>query len=142
MLSKTSSGTSSKRGIRADMTEDYPPQIGRIVARIESGWPEIIDVSPGWYPLLGRLDEKLSAISPTYVVQQVKSKFGSLSFYASASEDPYDYSEEFHEAIRAAEWESTETCEECGASARTYVIEIWVWALCVEHARAKTESVP
>lgn len=84
------------------MTEDLPPQIGRIIARIESGWPEIIDVSPGWYPLLGRLDEKLSTISPTYVVQQVKSKFGTLSFYASASEDPYDYNEEFHEAIRVS----------------------------------------
>ncbi|SJN10379.1 hypothetical protein FM113_08975 [Leucobacter sp. 7(1)] len=122
------------------MEENYPPEIRRIVARIELSWLAAVDVGPGWYPLLGRLDERLSSIAPAYVVQQVKSKFGSLSFYARASEDPYDYNEEFHEAIRAAEWESIETCEECGAPARTYTIRMWVWTLCADHARERTAS--
>ena len=119
------------------MAAGTPPAIQRIIARIEPGWPEIADVCPGWFPLLARLDVRLSAIAPGYVVQQVKSKFGALSFYARASEDVYDYNEEFHESIRAAEWESTTTCEECGAPARTYVIQLWVWTLCKRHAHAK-----
>ncbi|GEC77091.1 hypothetical protein [Microbacterium maritypicum] len=121
------------------MTERTPPEIQRIIARIEPGWPENIDVGPGWYPLLGRLDARLTAIAPGYVVQQIKSKFGALSFYARATEDVYDYNEEFSQAILAAEWESTTTCEECGAPARTYTIRMWVWALCELHACAKAD---
>ncbi|MGO2931983.1 hypothetical protein [Microbacterium sp.] len=111
------------------MSENAPRGLRRIIARIEPGGPELIDVSSGWYPLLDRLDRKLAAIAPGYVVQQVKSKFGSLSFYARASEDVYDYNEEFSEAILAAEWESTTTCEECRAPARTYTIRMWVGKL-------------
>lgn len=122
------------------MAEDASPAIRRIIARIEPGWPESVDVSPGWYPLLDRLDIRLTAIAPGYVVQQVKSKFGALSFHARASEDVYDYNEEFSEAILAAEWESTTTCEECGVPARTYTIRMWVWALCERHARAKADA--
>lgn len=121
------------------MDEDSSRGIERIIARIEPGWPEAIDVGPGWHPLLSRLDQRLSVIAPRYVVQQVKAKFGALSFFARPSEDVYDHSEEFRDAILAAEWESTTTCEECGASARTYTIRMWVWALCERHARAKAE---
>ncbi|GGD76385.1 hypothetical protein [Microbacterium murale] len=122
------------------MTDDYPVEIRRIVARIEPDWPQIIEVGPGWYSLLGRLDEKLRVIAPSYVVQQVNAKFGSLSFFARASSDPYDYNDELHEIIRAAEWESIEICEECGAPARTYVINLWVWTVCERHAQEKRET--
>lgn len=93
-----------------------------------------MDVNPGWYTLLERLDASLVEIAPNYRVQQVKSKFGSLSFSARPSDDPYDYNEAFIEAIRAAEWASIELCELCGASAKQYVIRMWVWTLCDEHA--------
>lgn len=119
------------------MTDEYPPELRRIIARIEPGWPEDIHVGPGWYALLGRLDEQLSAADPRYTVQQVKSKFGALSFYARASEEPSEYNNEFHEIVRAAEWASTETCEECSAPAQTYTIRMWVWTLCTEHAKIK-----
>lgn len=119
------------------MTNDYPESIRRIIARIAPGWPEVIEVGPGWYSLLARLDERLSAMAPEYVVHQVKSKFGSLSFYAQSSDDPLNYDEEFLEAIRSAEWASTEACEECGEPARTYVIRVWVWTLCERHAAEK-----
>lgn len=46
------------------MTENAPPGLRRIIARIEPGWPQLIDVSSGWYPLLDRLDRKLAAIAP------------------------------------------------------------------------------
>ena len=88
----------------------------------------------GWYPLLERLDVTLTELAPDYRVQQVKTKFGSLSFYASPSDDPYDYNDTFNDAIRAAEWASIEVCEDCGAPAKQYVIRMWVWTVCDEHA--------
>lgn len=119
------------------MTDDLPPEVQRIIERIAEGWPETLDVSEGWYPLLSRLEDRLARIAPAYVVQQVKSKFGSLSFYAQPSEDIDVYDERFNEEIRAAEWESIETCEVCGAPARQYVIHMWVWTLCQDHANEK-----
>lgn len=116
------------------MNEEYPPAIQRIIERIDPGWPDSVDVSLGWYPLLERLDVTLTELAPDYRVQQVKTKFGSLSFYASPSDDPYDYNEAFNDAIRAAEWASIEVCEDCGAPAKRYVIRMWVWTVCDEHA--------
>ncbi|MGM7669130.1 hypothetical protein [Microbacterium sp. A93] len=80
----------------------------------------------------------LTAIAPGYIVQQVKSKFGALSFYAQPFDDPSSFDEDFTDAIRAAEWESIETCEECGSPARQYVIQMWVSTLCAEHAIAES----
>lgn len=116
------------------MTEEYPPELHGLLKRIAPGWPELLEVGVGWHPLLVRLDAKLSVIAPAYVVQQVKSKFGALSFYADASDDPSNFDEAFTAAVRAAEWESIETCEVCGAPARQYVIRIWVSTLCLRHA--------
>lgn len=124
------------------MTEsDYPPEMRLLVARFAPGWPPILDVNPGWYPLLARLDARLSTITPNYVLQQCKSKFGALSYYADPSDDPAEYNDEFNETIRAAEWESAMTCEECGALADRYVIGVWVWTLCTEHLEVKPRTV-
>lgn len=122
------------------MTDGDQTAMRSIMARFEAGWPEVIDVGPGWHSLLVRLDQELTTIDPSYLVHQVKSKFGSLSFYARASVEPDEYNEEFHQAIRDAEWASTEICEMCGACARTYTIRMWVWTLCEEHARLKREE--
>lgn len=116
------------------MTENYPPGVQRIVERIAADWPVVLDVNPGWYPLLEKLDTQLAAIAPGYVVHQVKTKFGALSFFAAPSNDPWDYNEPFNETIREAEWESIVTCEECGAPARQYTIRLWTWTLCADHA--------
>lgn len=120
---------------------DYPSELNGLLDCFAPGWSPTLDVGPGWYPLLARLDAQLRTIAPDYVVQQCKSKFGALSFYADPSREPGDYNEEFNEAILAAEWESTKTCEECGAAADQYVINLWVWVLCPEHHRAKTAAV-
>lgn len=119
---------------------DYSPDMKRLIDRIASDWAPVLDVSPGWYPLLARLDARLSAIAPGYVLQQCKSKFGSLSFYASPSDDVSEYNEEFNETIRAAEWESIETCEECGATGAQYVIHLWVSTLCPEHHKLRNAA--
>lgn len=124
------------------VSAEYPPNMQRIVDRIASGWPEELDVGPGWYPLLARLDARLTAIAPTYVLQQCKSKFGALCFYAEPSDEPWSYDEDFNETIRAVERESVQTCEECGAAAaRQHVFNLWVSTLCPLHAAAKSPAV-
>lgn len=115
---------------------EYPPDMQRLIDRIAPDWPAVLDVGAGWYTLLARLDARLSAIAPEYVLQQCKSKFGSLSFYASPSDDVSEYNEDFNDTIRAAEWESIETCEVCGAPGAQYVINLWVSVLCPEHHSA------
>lgn len=131
---RSSSGSAVSDG-GADMTEDeLPAEVRLIIERIAPGWPEVLEVSPGWYPLLGRLNERLAAIAPGYVVLQCKSKFGSLSFHAQPAADPSIYVDEFSEVIRHAEWESIETCEVCGAPAKQYVIRLWVVTLYDQHA--------
>ena len=117
---------------------DYPSELNGLLDCFAPGWSPTLDVGPGWYPLLARLDAQLRTIAPDYVVQQCKSKFGSLSFYAAPSDDVSEYNEEFNEAIRAAEWESIETCEVCGADGAQYVINLWVSVLCPEHHRKAT----
>ncbi|MBN9159220.1 MULTISPECIES: hypothetical protein [unclassified Microbacterium] len=124
------------------MTTQEPEEIRGLIARIAPGWSPTIDVGTGWYPLLAQLDRRLAAIAPRYIIHQVKSKFGALSFYAQPSDDPYHYDDAFRDAITAAEWESTRTCEECAAPARTYTIGMWVWTLCEVHASAKRGSDP
>lgn len=124
------------------MTDELPREMQDLVKRIAPGWPELLEVGVGWYPLLARLDAKLSVIAPSYVVQQVKSKFGALSFYADPTADPSTFDEAFTDAIRAAEWESTVTCEVCGSPARQYVINMWVSALCVVHAGEANDDGP
>lgn len=124
------------------MTEVFSPELQRIIDRFAPGWPPVLEVAAGWHPLLVELDRTLALIAPDYIVQQVKSKFGSLSIHASPSEDPYEYNEEFHEAIRAAEWRSIETCEVCGAPAKQYVIRLWVSTLCDQHLHEATDLDP
>ncbi|APH45469.1 hypothetical protein BMW26_11280 [Microbacterium sp. 1.5R] len=120
------------------MTEEYPAGVQRIVARITDPWPATVEVSPGWYPLLESLEHHLAALAPDYVVHQVKSKFGALSFFAASSTNPEEYSEEFNAAILAAEWKSIVTCELCGAPARQYTIQLWTWTLCATHSAEKS----
>ena len=119
------------------MTDEYPMELVPLLARFDAGWPTVIDVGPGWYPLLVELNEDLARIAPAYLVQQVKSKFGALAFHSSFSSDPYEYVEEFREAIDAAEWRSMKICEECGDPASQQAIGSWIWTVCPRHAREK-----
>lgn len=115
------------------MTDLGPSAIPELTARIAPGWSTELEVGPGWSDLLTRLNRDLAAIAPEYVIEQCKSKFGGLRFYARASEDnlnPF----EFDERIRDAEAESEAICEECGSPAAPVTVRGWVWTLCNRHA--------
>jgi len=67
----------------------------------------------GWYDLLDKLSQKISDYikkNPIedFYVQQVKEKYGYLSYYYSG------YNEDINEMINEAEEEACHTCEECG----------------------------
>ena len=125
--------TSWPRESETAVIDDQDSALQCIIRRFAPDWAPVLDVPSGWDQLLIELDRTLTLLAPDYVVQQVKSKFGSLRFHALPSVDPYDYNEEFQEAIRAAEWRSIETCEECGAPAQQYAIRMWVSTLCKRH---------
>ena len=122
---------------RGGEVSQIPDELGALVDRFEDPWPAVIDVRPGWYPLLRGLDAALAAIAPGYAIQQIKSKFGSLWFYAIEANNPDAYISEFRETIRLAEWRSIETCEDCGNPARQYTMQLHVWTLCAEHEEEK-----
>ncbi|MBW9093037.1 hypothetical protein JNB62_05025 [Microbacterium jejuense] len=137
--SDTPHRTGSRRGFAQaePVTGEAAPRLRAIVDRFAPGWPELIDVGPGWFSLLVRLDERLGSMAPGYVLYQCKAKFGVLRYYASATGDGSPEPEPFDEAIAAAEAESARMCELCGAPAGQYVIDLWVYTFCARHAAEK-----
>lgn len=68
----------------------YAEALEGLLRRIPDGWGRWISCDAGWYPLIVDLDAAMAAIWPTYVVQQVKEKFGSLRFYFDAEGLPLE----------------------------------------------------
>lgn len=122
------------------MTDELPPEIQAIADRIAGGWDQTIDVGPGWFDLLARLDQQLAQVSPGYSVEQCKSKFGTLRYYAHPADDDLDTSMTFTEIIRTAEDESATLCEECGNPARQISLHGWISTLCDKHTQQRLDT--
>jgi hypothetical protein len=122
------------------MTDELPSEIQAIADRIAGGWVETIDIGPGWFDLLARLDQQLAQVSPGYSVEQCKPKFGTLRYYAHAADDDIDTSMTFTEIIRAAEDVSATLCEECGNPARQITLRGWISTLCPEHSHQRLDA--
>lgn len=74
--------------------------------------PEIL-VQQGWWPLLVRLNARLSAMAPDYAIRCVRAQHGRLQFEVaplSVEHAP----DRFMALIRDAEAEPRRTCEVCG----------------------------
>lgn len=69
------------------MSENVEEIVERLKARIPESWGKWVDVSEGWIPMLGELDERLAALDPDYVLLQCKDKFDGLRYYIK-SENP------------------------------------------------------
>lgn len=120
---------------------DVPDELKSLMSRFAREWPPLLDVGPGWHALLADLDRALSSVAPNYVVQQCKSKYGELRFYADPSSDGAVERGDFDAIVRDAEERSTHTCEECGASpASQHTITGWVRTLCPTHAPPPTST--
>jgi len=98
-----------------------------------------IDHYYGWYGLTLPIIEEVRLYNIKHPddqiqIQQIKEKFGGLRIYLS--KEP----EYLHKMILKAEHESEHICEICGARGSNVKIDGWVWTLCEEHRKAKTES--
>lgn len=103
-----------------------------------------LEFSSGWISLVERLVDAIDALDIPYEVDQVKEKFGGLRFYwhqpYPEGEIPDDERADRREAstkiralIDAAEAESIQTCEICGAPGRPQG-KGWIRTLCDDHA--------
>lgn len=91
-------------------TPEQDKALRKIVARIGGGFLKVISVGPGWYDIVIGLDSALSEIYPTYVLYQVKEKFGTLRYYTEV-----DGNSSVRNLIEFFEILALETCEECGS---------------------------
>ena len=92
-------------------------------------------VGPGWSDIIARLVNDLFKLGWDGHVLQVKEKFGGLSFYIGAGEQP------IWDRIQQAERESYATCEECGAPGALREGG-WLKTLCDEHAQGRDKAHP
>ena len=106
--------------------------IETILRRIPDGWGRWISVDAGWYPLVIATDQRLAEIDATYVVQQIKEKFGTLRYYYTPSRgDPTPELLDAFDAITDdAERTSAITCERCGESGLLQRTQTWAKTLC------------
>src|SRR5262245_30694041 len=65
----------------------------------------INNVGAGWHPLVRELEAKLLEMDQSYILDQIKEKFGGLRYYATNSTTKVDYAA-FHALIHAAEGDS------------------------------------
>jgi len=88
----------------------------------------LLDVGPGWHPLITTLVEDLEKLGWDGQVCQVKEKFGGLRFYIGAESD------EIQLRIAEAEKQSYKICGWCGKPG-TLVKLGWWMTRCPEHSK-------
>lgn len=80
-----------------------------MLLRIPDGWGRWISCDRGWYPLVVELDEKVRALLPSYVILQIKEKYGGLRYYWEPGEAVHDANDPEPSTPardgREAEWE-------------------------------------
>jgi hypothetical protein len=92
------------------------------------------NVLPGWVPLVDELHAEVLDLDPNVVVDQVKEKFGGLRYYFSTGVSS-EIEQQITLLVDAAEAQSFEICEVCGAPGELRRDRGWLKTLCDEHAR-------
>lgn len=111
--------------------DDFPGPIRAIAERSRPGRVAEVSVEQGWWPLLVRLDRRLAAIDPEYVIREVAPVDGRLRFEVENTR----YARELRAIIRDAEAEAARTCEVCGRPGRRRGTDHpWYEVLCDEDA--------
>lgn len=108
--------------------EDQFPFMKDIICECDDGWFGIIQ---GLCQDLVKAYESCGKDPNNIVVVQVKEKFGELRFYTDILIPGAD------QIITAAEEESRETCEVCGAPGTQELYRGWIQTVCNEHKRRK-----
>ena len=108
----------------------FPRPIAAIVDRILSPFEPELTAEQGWWPLLVRLDARLTAIHPNYRVRRVTVEAGRLVFELEGCA----HRSELEAAVSAAVEESARTCEVCGRPGTPRHPESFYSVLCDEDA--------
>jgi len=114
-----------------DDAGEYEAPLRRLLERIPDGWGRWISCGPGWYPILARIEERLSELDPDYEVNQIKEKFGTLRFYWEGDIPDGDA------IVDEAEAESARTCELCGSVGHLRTRAGWLKTLCDTCSRSE-----
>lgn len=76
----------------------HADMLRRLLLRIPDGWGRWIGCGPGWYDLLAEAERELTVLCPTFTVEQIKEKFGTLRLYVA-----FDHDDDLPADLRAAE---------------------------------------
>ena len=123
---------------RKKMTDNKTIDFTKLLDKFHPAYFKSIDVYPGWYEIITKLDNLLSYISPDYKISQIKTKFGGLRYYADFEwdkEDPdYQTREDiFDSLIRYYESLSMSICEVCGSWGEMHDKKGWYYTACSKH---------
>lgn len=77
---------------------EHREALTRLLLRIPDGWGRWITCSSGWFPLLARAERELTPQCPTFAVEQIKGKFGTLRLYVE-----FDRDDDIPASLRVAE---------------------------------------
>ncbi len=89
----------------------------------------------GWFDLIYKLSQDITAIDKETEAMQVKEKFGGLRFYINGAP------KEVHDLIHKAEDKSYHICEMCGKKGKLREDLGWVLTLCNKHYKEIKKEV-
>lgn len=81
-----------------DDAGEHREALARLLVRIPDGWGRWISCSSGWFPLLTRAEHELARQCPTFAVEQIKEKYGTLRLYVE-----FDRDDDIPPSLRAVE---------------------------------------
>lgn len=97
-----------------------------ILSKFSQDIEKVIKCHDGWIPLILRLDQKITEVSPDYVITTIKEKYGLLNFYVSnVTDEAYV---QVYDFIAEAEDESAYICEVCGKEGSEGILDSW-WSV-------------
>ena len=95
--------------------------------------PAYLEIENGWYDLIHELceeiEKRLYNKKHDFNVEQVKQKYGSLSFYTNIYEDNNLYNN-LIELIDYYEEKSKTVCEFCGSDGKRFCQNYWINIIC------------
>jgi hypothetical protein len=109
-----------------------------ILSRFTDRFSPCIDTYPGWDKIILELDEMLSYISPDYTVDQIKTKFAGLRYYANYVPRDNEPNQSvahhiFSNLIYYYETISRNICEVCGDYGQKHSLNGWHFIACDLH---------
>lgn len=89
--------------------------VEKLKEKINPPFIKSIDVDAGWYQIIVDCDKELTTIDPSYVIFQIKEKFGTLRYYFKSSKvNDQELFNKMNEVVLKYEAIAATTCEATG----------------------------